>query len=659
MKTPKITSQDHGSVLLVTLVITGVLGITLASYLTMIGTQHRSVMRSQTWNASVPIAEAGIEEAMVHLNKNCLENDINPQPVNWNADGWLTVSNGVQMTRNLGENKYIVTIVTSPPYSQSKPAILSEGYVPALFSTRLSSVFFAAAGVEAQQTPQAQYVGRKIRVKTAKDGLMIGAMVAKKYIDFNGNGVQTDSYDSTDPAYSTDGRYDPSKRKDNGDVAVNYSIINGSLDVGNANILGSVAVGPGGTISIGPNGVVGDMEWHKSHQGIQPGRSRDDMNVSFPDVSVPFTGGYSEPTGTGRTVTNEVITTTSVTNTTAVHPGSGNIYTNTTLETTVSYPVSGTYIGSVVTNTVYTNTVAAPASGTYVGIVGTNTASSTTTNRPTEGTYLGSVITNAPIFTSMTYPTSPYGPVTTNMTRISNEKDYPAAGTYIGTVTTTYSPTRYAYNRFDGYSYRKITGYTVEKITSYGYHKIASYKVAKIVSYSLVSSLYETNYHPVYYDYVLDSGKYQVSSLSGKVLVLGEATLHVTSSLSAQEIEVAKDGRLKIYMGGSSFAVSGTKFINRSGDPDRLWYFGLPSNTSITVNGNGGFCGVIYAPQAHFALNGSGGSVINDFIGASLTKSVQMNGHFNFHYDESLANKGVSRGYLINAWDEVRLDETK
>ena len=37
----------------------------------------------------------------------------------------------------------------------------------------------------------------------------------------------------------------------------------------------------------------------------------------------------------------------------------------------------------------------------------------------------------------------------------------------------------------------------------------------------------------------------------------------------------------------------------------------------------------------------------------SVTKTVKMNGHFKFHYDESLAEIGWTRGFLINSWNEI------
>lgn len=652
------TKFQNGSVLMATLVITGILGLTLASYLTMIGTQNRSVVRSQTWNSSIPIAEAGVEEAIVHLNKNCLPNDITRAPVNWTADGWTAVTNGYQMTRYLGENHYVVTIVTAPPHSEYRPAILSEGYVPSAFAYNQPETLFATVGATTQPASP-QLVGRKVRVTTSRQGLMTGAMIARQSIDFSGQNVETDSFDSENPAYSTAGLYDVTKRKDNGDVAVNYGILN-SLSVGNANIFGSVAVGPGGSISIGPGGQVGDFTWNATHSGIQPGRSRDDMNVSFPNVQVPFTGGYSAPSG--RTVTNDVITAINTTNFSTSYPtAAGKVFTNTVTTTTTGYPTSGTYMGSVNTNTSYTTSVTYPTSGTFVGSVLTNSTSVTSSNYPSSGTYLGNVLTNTTTLTSTNYPSSSYGAVTTNTVWTTTDAA-PAAGTYIGDLTINRrgngSIRNYSYAKISGYSYKKVSGYTFEKIASYGFQKITGYTVATISGYNLVQSTYSTNRVSAYYDYVFDSGQYQCSTLDGKILVLGDAIVYVTGDFAltgSEGIQINPGARMRLYMAGSSAKLAGNGVINATGNADNFWYFGLPSNTSLDFGGNGTFTGVIYAPQAAFSLNG-GGSGTDDFIGASVTKTVNMHGHFRFHYDEALARKGASRGYIIDSWDEVKLN---
>ena len=61
-------SQTDGSVLLVSLLTAGVIGIALGSYLTLTANQHQSVFRSMTWNEGIPVSEAGIEEALTQIH---------------------------------------------------------------------------------------------------------------------------------------------------------------------------------------------------------------------------------------------------------------------------------------------------------------------------------------------------------------------------------------------------------------------------------------------------------------------------------------------------------------------------------------------------------------------------------------------------------------
>src|SRR5437867_894675 len=69
MKTqPGKYREERGSVLVMTVILGGILVFVLASYLTMIQTQSLSVSRSQSWNAALVVGEAGVEEALAHLN---------------------------------------------------------------------------------------------------------------------------------------------------------------------------------------------------------------------------------------------------------------------------------------------------------------------------------------------------------------------------------------------------------------------------------------------------------------------------------------------------------------------------------------------------------------------------------------------------------------
>src|SRR5882672_783086 len=59
----------------------------------------------------------------------------------------------------------------------------------------------------------------------------------------------------------------------------------------------------------------------------------------------------------------------------------------------------------------------------------------------------------------------------------------------------------------------------------------------------------------------------------------------------------------------------------------------------LSLSGNGQFTGAIYAPNADLSLGG-GGNEVWDFVGSSVTRSVTLNGHYNFHYDEQLEKSG-------------------
>ena len=49
---------------------------------------------------------------------------------------------------------------------------------------------------------------------------------------------------------------------------------------------------------------------------------------------------------------------------------------------------------------------------------------------------------------------------------------------------------------------------------------------------------------------------------------------------------------------------------------------------------------------------GGGGSDAVDFCGACIVKSVSMNGHMNFHYDEALGAIGPTV-YKAMSWREL------
>src|SRR6185503_4675397 len=110
-------------------------------------------------------------------------------------------------------------------------------------------------GLVPQFTPEKTSAKRKIRVLAKRQTPVQFAMLAKGKIDLHGNNVSSDSFNSTNSNYSTNGRYDPAKSRDHGDIATNAQIVDG-LNAGNANIKGKASTGPDGSVSIGSNGSI-------------------------------------------------------------------------------------------------------------------------------------------------------------------------------------------------------------------------------------------------------------------------------------------------------------------------------------------------------------------------------------------------------------------
>ena len=64
-----LRSRESGTVLFVVMMITGLIVAALGTYLTLASQEHKTLRRSFCWNAALPMAEAGIEEALSHINK--------------------------------------------------------------------------------------------------------------------------------------------------------------------------------------------------------------------------------------------------------------------------------------------------------------------------------------------------------------------------------------------------------------------------------------------------------------------------------------------------------------------------------------------------------------------------------------------------------------
>lgn len=523
--------RNSGSALLVTIGVAAIVGITLASYLGLVQSQNRAVIWSQTWNAALPAAEAGIEEALTHLN---YVRDGARDTNGWTASGDYFLRSG-----KMGQGEYSVAIDNAVP-----PGIVSTGLVVMPLTGR--------------------EIRRVVRVTTVRLRSGMRGMLAKGDITMNGN-CGADSFDSADPEYSTGGIYDPAKNKDGSYVGSVY----GNVITGGAEVAGEVATGATGSAS----GNVGDFPWLASNSGIKPGHYSSDLNVDFPSVEPPA-GGF---TPTGGTVS------------------------------TTNY----SYLVTIITTNVYPNPV--PDSG------------------------VTTLVTNV---TSVTHPGAVANPITTNWVSASQKDEEPAAGTYIPGTLSTVVVTSPKKNKGTWYYFDKITGYTWED-TAYQYQTVVA----------------DPEVTTDTYDNVLETGDYQLDSFkatkSNALIVTGDATLYVKGEFSLAgngQVTIAPGASLTLYVGGD-VSISGNGVVNQNFDASKMILYGLDSCTSIKMTGNAAWTGVIYAPEADMHLGGGGNDGM-DLVGATVTKSVKMNGHYQFHYDENLARIAGLTRWNVASWAE-------
>jgi hypothetical protein len=456
----QIQSTARGNILLVTLLTCVIMGVTLASFLVLVSNQNRSVMRSLAWNSAIPVLEAGIEEALTHLKHH--------EVGFLSGNGWTTTDLRYYIKEiQIDDSTCIVAIDVADPASAT-PVIYSTGFVPAPLSPRAVQAQIGPT-LDESRFARPGFLRRQVRVNTAQEFLFMKAMVADRNIDLKGNNIMTDSFSSLDPDWNTNGKYDPTKARDNGDVATNSGLKN-ALNVGNADIKGKLSTGiwlddDDPPYRLGPNGAVGSsgfVEDPNNGGKIEPGYYDDDMNMPLLDV-------------------------------------------------TFTYAV--------------------------------NQTPTTTTDKGT---------------------------------------------------------------------------------TTHTLHSSGVYEIHNLKNASILVTEPDT-----------------ILLVTGDLSISGKDSINIVSGAS-----------LKLYVAAPSASIAGNGVINENGSALAFEYYGLPTNTSLSMSGNGEFTGTIYAPSADFTLGG-GGSSVQDFIGASVTKSVTMNGHFKFHYDEMLRTHGPSKGYIAVSWDEI------
>jgi hypothetical protein len=233
-----------------------VVSVMLASYLALVTTESRAVSRSQTWNACVPVMEAGVEEAMAQIRA-C------NNTTNLGINNWTLGTNGFyEKTRTIGSDGSFCKISIQPVLP---PVIYSIAYVPVAMAN-------------------SKYITRKVKVTTMKPKGGSGGLIAAGSINLKGMAL-LDSFDSSS------GPYNPTNHGTNA-IALSMGTNAGIINMSGGNIFGIAVTGPGGSVNTGGGASVGDTAWNASHNGIQPGWSANDANVQLNDNPVPDTTGW-------------------------------------------------------------------------------------------------------------------------------------------------------------------------------------------------------------------------------------------------------------------------------------------------------------------------------------------------------------------------------
>ena len=152
MKTPITTNKRSraGSALVLTAVLACFCGAVLVTYLMVSQNEYFLVARSQTWNSSLALTEAGVEDALSFMNKyagnfTMVTNWSTPESAeedHWTKDGSTFT---IHRVVNASGDYYDVTIDNSNPAS---PTMTSSGQAGFSLIASRQPFMMAAAGLQ-------------------------------------------------------------------------------------------------------------------------------------------------------------------------------------------------------------------------------------------------------------------------------------------------------------------------------------------------------------------------------------------------------------------------------------------------------------------------------------------------------------------------------
>lgn len=264
MKTRRqsLPRSERGALLIVAMLLSAVIGVSLASYIRMSSGAMEISNRALFSNAAMNLAETGLEEAVWSINK-----DINGGAGAWT--GW-TIS-GNDATRgwsgfDLGANANGVIRVFIDNYN-------GVGSAP---------IMVARSTITPAKGP---VIEKWVEVTLVRRSLFANGLTARNEITFNGT-CEVDSYDSRLGGYNTvlaDGTRNRYARGRSASTSTDAD----TFSLGNADIWGYVAVGTPDLsgLDVGPGGTIGPFG--TAAGTIVSERVSTDFTADFPNAETP------------------------------------------------------------------------------------------------------------------------------------------------------------------------------------------------------------------------------------------------------------------------------------------------------------------------------------------------------------------------------------
>jgi hypothetical protein len=257
-----LKTKEQGSILVWTVLTLLILSVLGAEVLRAVSARYQLGIQSAKWQESLIAAESGVDLAVVEMRKS-----LYPAP-NGAWSGWdNTPGNGVIShglttvpTQGLAATPMTIEVAVDAPAQLIDPSngwqyyrIRTLGSVPlpgsprvafnkqdnrlrklSLLTTRTVDNLFASE-------PSGPHAARRIETIVKPLSSFSMAVLAVSTLDLNNHNIVIDSYDSRDPAKSTNGLYDVTKRQQNGNIATDGTV----LEAGGAYVYGSVSTNNG------------------------------------------------------------------------------------------------------------------------------------------------------------------------------------------------------------------------------------------------------------------------------------------------------------------------------------------------------------------------------------------------------------------------------